>query len=67
MNKLLCDSGDANDVIAKIGKETVNRVSLQTLKPESWLNDEMENSQMSMLNLKHLHSLDYHCLTSYFM
>ena len=67
VNLMFHEDGDANDVIAQIGPETVNRVSLRSLKPKIWLKDEIINSQMSMLNLKHLHSLESYLFASYFI
>ena len=67
VNFLLHESGNVNDMIAQIGQETVNRVSLQSLKPGVWLVDGIINSQMYLLNLKHFHGFSCHCFTSYFM
>ena len=67
VNNVLHRSGNDDDVIAQIGSETVNLVSLQRLKLGMWLVDELINSQMHLLNLKHLHDFKCHCFTSYFM
>ena len=67
VNNLFQESGNFYDVIAIIGLETINRDSLQRLKPVLWLNDELVNSQMHLINLMHFESLKCHCFTSYFM
>ena len=54
-------------MISIIGPATINRASLRRLKPGVWLNDELVNSQMHLINLMYFESLKCHCFTSYFM
>ena len=66
MNYLFEGKGQADDVIAIIGTETIFRGPLRRLRPGVWLNDELVNFQMHVMNLLHLDGLKCYCFNSFF-
>ena len=50
VNKMLHDEGSQSYIIDQTIIETVNRRSLHTLRPETWLKDEIINFEMAMFN-----------------
>ena len=41
INKAINGPGDLEEIVARCGTDTVQRGSMQTLKPGIWLNDEI--------------------------
>ena len=53
VNKMLNDEGLDSDIIAQIWTETVNWRSLHTLRPKTWLKDDIIKFEMTILNQMH--------------
>ena len=63
---MLNDEGADSDTIAQTFTKTVHRHSLHTLRPETWLKDEVINVEMNMLNQKHADRMECCSLNSFF-
>ena len=46
---ILEQNGNDNDILVKIGKESTSRKNFQTLRPDTWLSDEVINTFMHLI------------------
>ena len=51
--KMLKDKGSDDNAIGEINQDVILRGLIQCLRPRKWLNDEIENFNMTLLNKKY--------------
>ena len=70
--QILQETNDVDSIISHIGNNTITKRNIQTLKPETWLNDEVINTFLALAQQQYnsstssTHGNPVHCFNSFF-
>jgi len=72
VHQILYSTDDIDSIISQIGNSTITKRNIQTLKPETWLNDEVINTFLALAIKQHNRTTAtsngnlVHCFNSFF-